>query len=187
MPGKKRFIYQTSAGQAISSDGNFLVETVLKNHPQENLKVLDLGCGCGILAFMLKLARPFWDICGVDIQANLIQLAKKNAQICQLETNFICQDLNSHRQKYDLVVCNPPFFPVNSGKMPQDQGKQIARFEIKCTQEQVLDATERCLSPGGSGYALYPLARLQNHRLRTKIVATKRKVGVVKIDMQKLS
>lgn len=184
LPDKKRHIFQTAAGQAISSDGNFLVETVLQNHSQKTLKALDIGCGCGILSFMLKLARPDWQISGIDIQKNLIQLAKENAQLCQLDAEFACEDLNSHREKYDLIICNPPFFPKNSGKMPQEIGKQIARFELKCTQQQVIAAVQNCLQPQGNGYILYPLARLQTAELQAKIVAKKGNVGVIAITLR---
>ena len=180
MPDKEKYIYQTSAGQAISSDGNFLVETVLRNHPQASLQVLDIGCGCGILSFMLKLARPLWQISGIDIQENLINLAQKNSALCQLEVDFVCQNLNHHEAQYDLIICNPPFYPANSG-MPQDIGKQIARFELKCKQEQVLSATRKCLCSNGLGYVLYPLSRLQAPHLQTKIIATKGSVGVVRV------
>ena len=184
MPDKKSYIYQTSAGQAISSDGNFLVETVLGYHPQKYLKVLDIGCGCGILGFMLKLKRPSWQIYGLDIQANLIQLAKKNSQICKLEVKFIHQDLNQHKEKYDLIICNPPFYPANSGKMPKNLGKQLARFELKCTQEEIIAAAGRCLHTKGSSYILYPLSRLKSQELQAKIIANKGSVGVIRVKSE---
>ncbi len=176
LPNKK-IIYQSPSEQAISSDGNFLVETVLENHPQDCLKVLDIGCGCGVLSFMLKLSRPNWQIIGIDIQENLVQLANYNSKICGLEVDFFHEDLRTYIEKFDLVICNPPFYPQNSGKMPKDKGKQIARFEIECNQEDVFSTIKRCLKTNGAGYVLYPLSRLENQN----IVKIRNQVGIVEI------
>ncbi len=177
LPNKK-IIYQSPSEQAVSSDGNFLVETVLGNHPQDFLKVLDIGCGCGILSFMLKLSKPNWQITGIDIQENLIQLAKHNSKISELNVEFLHEDLRTYAKKFDLIICNPPFFPKNSGKMPNDKGKQIARFEIECTQKAVFSTVKRCLNPNGTGYVLYPLARLTNNE---KIIKIRNQVGIVMV------
>ena len=71
---------------------------------------LDLGCGCGVHAF---LASPHSDnVVAVDINPRAVQMAKFNAKLNGI-TNLQCLegDFFSPVQgrKFDLIVSNPPF------------------------------------------------------------------------------
>jgi len=61
--------------------------------PVDPIRVLDLGCGSGILAIMLALQRPLWQLEGLDIQAELLTLASANASAQGLDIHFFTQDL----------------------------------------------------------------------------------------------
>ena len=85
--------------------------------------VLDIGCGCGVIAFCLaqKLADSLDDpqIFGIDVDANSIVEAQGNAdRFAFLPTScfhfekirlqdFVSQD---NKRCYDLIVSNPPYF-----------------------------------------------------------------------------
>ena len=51
---------------------------------------------------------------------------------------------------YDLVVCNPPYFPPNSGPPPKGKARRTARTEQDCTLEDVCGAASRLLRWGGA-------------------------------------
>jgi SAM-dependent methyltransferase len=56
---------------------------------------LDLGCGSGI--WSVKLAERGWDVTGVDIVSNALQLAHKRALNAGVKVNFIHGDITALR------------------------------------------------------------------------------------------
>ena len=77
------------------------------------LKVLDIGTGSGCIAIALKKAHPEWQITGIDISPEAIEVARENARRNHLDVNFQVADIFSdsieENHKYDLVVSNPPY------------------------------------------------------------------------------
>jgi SAM-dependent methyltransferase len=78
----------------------------------EPLRVLDVGCGNGRLAFMLEaLGRPI-DYVGVDAAAGLLELAAENTRdLIHVQTRFIQADLAGDSWpealvgNFDAVLC----------------------------------------------------------------------------------
>jgi putative methylase len=70
--------------------------------------ILDLGCGSGRLAIGAALlgARK---VVGVDIDKNMINLAKKNAESMKMNIEFVCSDIENFSGKCDTILQNPPF------------------------------------------------------------------------------
>jgi putative methylase len=70
--------------------------------------VFDLGCGTGRLAIGAALlgARK---VMGVDIDENMINIAKENADEAKVAIEFICKDIEEFEGNCDTVVQNPPF------------------------------------------------------------------------------
>jgi 2-polyprenyl-6-hydroxyphenyl methylase / 3-demethylubiquinone-9 3-methyltransferase len=66
-------------------------------------KVLDLGCGGGILSE--ALAKAGAQVTGIDIEPNLIEVAKNHAQQTSLDINYQVLNLHDLKQKFDVIVC----------------------------------------------------------------------------------
>ncbi len=77
------------------------------------VKVLDIGTGSGCIAIALKKAHPEWQVTGMDISAEAIEVARENAQRNGVEVNFIQADIFSDEiggiEHFDIVVSNPPY------------------------------------------------------------------------------
>ena len=82
------------------------------------LQVLDIGTGSGCIALALKQAHPDWRVTGIDISAEAIEVARKNARRNQLEVDFREADIFDEKifnsqfsifNSYDIVVSNPPY------------------------------------------------------------------------------
>ena len=77
------------------------------------VKVLDIGTGSGCIAIALKKAHPQWQVTGMDISAEAIEVARENAQRNGVEVNFIQADIFSDKiggiEHFDIVVSNPPY------------------------------------------------------------------------------
>lgn len=77
------------------------------------VKVLDIGTGSGCIAIALKKAHPQWQVTGMDISAEAIEVARENTQRNGVEVNFIQADIFSDKiggiEHFDIVVSNPPY------------------------------------------------------------------------------
>jgi len=91
-----------------------LVGLILDKETSSNLRVIDIGTGSGCIALALKKYFSNSLITAVDMSADALLLAKKNALQNQLQVEFTQIDiLNPHSfdslSKFDIVVSNPPY------------------------------------------------------------------------------
>ena len=87
-----------------------LVDLILTENPEKNLKVLDIGAGSGAIALALAKNRPDWSVTAADISQDALDLATENAKRQDLNLSFIKSDCFSEiSAKYDIIVSNPPY------------------------------------------------------------------------------
>ena len=120
-------------------------------------RLLDLGTGSGIIPLLAAWNDPKLTAVGVDIQEQAAELAKNNMELNGLadRVEIITADLRSWRVpelsgSFDLVVSNPPYFPVASGKSSDNPCIAIAREERMCTLLDVCKAAAYYTKWGGS-------------------------------------
>ena len=87
-----------------------LVELILADNHEENLKVLDIGTGSGAIALALAKNRPDWSVTAADISQEALALASENAKNQNLQIFFKKSDCFTEiYEKYDIIVSNPPY------------------------------------------------------------------------------
>lgn len=87
-----------------------LVELILTENPEENLKILDIGTGSGAIALGLAKNRPGWSVTAADISQEALELASENAKNQNLNIFFKKSDCFAEiSEKYDIIVSNPPY------------------------------------------------------------------------------
>ena len=120
-------------------------------------RVCDLGCGTGLLSLLLLQRQPQLQVTGVELQPQAAELCRRAAAENQLGDRLctITGDLRKIRSllpagSFDLVVCNPPYYPPGSGKVSAAAPLRDARSEHGCTLEEVCAAAAYLLRWGGS-------------------------------------
>lgn len=86
-----------------------------------NDKILDLACGTGVFATMLKLKG--FEAEGLDLSETIIEIAKEKAKINRLNIPFYIADMTSFllNKKFNVITCF--FDSVNFLSSPQDVQK----------------------------------------------------------------
>ena len=91
----------------------------------QNLKLLDIGTGSGIIPITLKKHFPNAEISAIDISEKALEIAKKNAEFHQANIQFIQQDyLNTKlEENYDIIISNPPYIGIDENPEIEDSVK----------------------------------------------------------------
>ncbi|WP_044470341.1 16S rRNA (guanine(1207)-N(2))-methyltransferase RsmC [Mannheimia massilioguelmaensis] len=73
-------------------------------------KVLDLGCGAGVIGAMIKRKNPQATVTMTDIHAMAIASAERTLSENHLQADVLASDVFSQVSgKFDLIISNPPF------------------------------------------------------------------------------
>jgi tRNA1Val (adenine37-N6)-methyltransferase len=124
--------------------------------------VADLGAGGGIVSLILASTTEAERIVGIEIQNELVDLARRNAALNNLEhkVEILEDDLRLVKEtqpagQFDLIVSNPPYRLAGAGRINPNPLKAIARHEIKCTLADVLRASFHLLKNSGRAAFIY--------------------------------
>jgi release factor glutamine methyltransferase len=122
-------------------------------------RIVDVGTGSGCIALALAKELPQAEVLAVDISAEALEVAHKNASQLGLErVHFRQGDLLERVEaaSFDLVVSNPPY--VGEAE-PEKAQREVREFEPKVAvfagpqgmevYERLIPQAARVLRPGG--------------------------------------
>ena len=146
----------------------FSMDSVLIAHfPQfkKNARVLDLGTGTGVIP--LLIADDVKEICAVELNPLMADLARRNVELNSLtEKIFVMEgDYRKHREifkaeSFDAAIANPPYTPILNGEANKISGIARARHEFTATLEDVVTAARYVLKFRGAFYMIHLASRL---------------------------
>jgi 16S rRNA (guanine1207-N2)-methyltransferase len=94
-----------SAGK-LDAGTKLLLDTI----PYTTKKVLDIGCGAGVIGAIYKKKFPKSDVALCDASTLAIEATKKTLEKNNFEAKVFISDVFSKVSgEYDLILCNPPF------------------------------------------------------------------------------
>ena len=78
---------------------------------QKPTNILDIGTGSGCIAISLKKHLNTNNVSALEVSADALIVAEKNAVLNNVIINFINQDILTYSgdENYDLIVSNPPY------------------------------------------------------------------------------
>ena len=125
--------------------------------PMPSAHAVDLGSGTGILPLLLLAKGKAARVTAVEVQECFVDLIGRNAAVNGLADRIkphlgdvralTCRELGD--REVDLVVSNPPYMRVGSGKRNEHDEKYIARHEVLGGIADFCAAAGRILRYGG--------------------------------------
>ncbi len=145
--------------------------------------VIDLGTGSGVILLILSHRFKCGRMVGVEIQEELVDMAGRSVKMNGLEdkVEVLLGDVREIKslfapQSFDVVIFNPPYRRLSSGRINPDQEKAVARHEIKGTMGDFLLSARYIVKETGCVYIIYPAVRLTEllFRMRENDIEPKR-------------
>ena len=114
----------------------------------EKGNVLEIGTGTGLISLMMAQRNTFAKISAIDINKNAVKLASENFRNSPFAKNLKVElkDFKNFEteEKYDLVVCNPPFFEENNS------GKDVlARQQVELNFKNLIEKSAEIITENG--------------------------------------
>src|SRR4030067_754879 len=89
------------------------------------------------------------NVVGIELQDTLFDLAVRNVDLSSLSdrVEIIKGDLKDIKERFeagsfDLVVCNPPYYPIGKGRTGPNHDRTVARHEVQATLADIIEASE---------------------------------------------
>jgi len=100
----------------------------LREQGRSDMRCLDIGTGSGCIPITIATHVPDASWLGIDIVAEAVELAAKNARTYDVEslTSWLVQDVfvGTPEGTFDLVTMNPPYIPLSDIQELEPEVKQ---------------------------------------------------------------
>ena len=151
----------------------FGIDSVILSDFAKNIKkgskVVDLGTGTGIIGLLLCKKTELKEIVGVEIQKEVAEMVNRSIKLNKLEDKFkilntdinkIFEDKLLEKNKFDVVVMNPPYKEKGTGKINEVDSKIISRHEVKATLSDFIKVASNLLKDKGEIYIVHKPERM---------------------------
>lgn len=131
--------------------------------------ILDIGSGCGVIAFMLLYANKDSNATMIEIDTEAFEdiLLNRNQKIFANRCNPVNEDIRNVciNDKFDLIVSNPPYFSDDK-ITPSDIKKIMARHESTSglNLKELMAISSGLLDKNGRICIIIPSDRLNDMR-----------------------
>ena len=147
VPGGRKMLFASYPGcfchRRLDEGGLALAEVVardLQSVAPAQRRLLDMGCGCGLVGFLVSSVVPQLRLTLVDSHTRAVEAARENAESFGADAEVILADdgldSNQPSELFDVFVGNPPYY---------------SDYRIA---EVFLETAKKALKPGGVCYTV---------------------------------
>lgn len=139
-----------------NEDSLKLVDRVVRKVSQART-ILDIGAGSGVIGIELANRLHADKVCLLELQEDFVPHLSVNISgmlNAQTKAEIVRGPFSEFHplQKFDLIVCNPPYFMKGHGQESSDPRKHAARTFVEGNWDELLACVTRSLAPGGSAH-----------------------------------
>ena len=163
-------IFQLEKGHRFSTD-DVLTAWYGKIGCPSARSALDLGSGIGAVGMLAAWCLPGARFVTVEAQEESVRLARKSAQWNGLTERYEIRQgdfrdaaLLDPKEKFDLVLASPPYFPLGSGSEGDHPQKVACRFETRGGISHYCQTAARHLERGGFFSCVFPVSPDEQHQ-----------------------
>lgn len=160
---KKFSIAQDRCAMKVGTDGVLLGAWA---RAVDGDRVLDIGCGTGLISLMMAQRFPAAGVAGVEVEPEAALQARENVAASPFagRVEILQGDVRELQGSYQTLVCNPPFF---TGQVVSPcEGRLLARSTCSLSFAQLWGSADRLLSSGGLFNVIIPTSeRVPFHAL----------------------
>lgn len=106
-----------------------LVDLIVSENNQRDLRVLDVGTGSGAIAIALSRNLPFARVTAIDVSKPALEVAERNAKMLHANIDFRLCDVFTYlppKDSFDIIVSNPPYIADSEKK---DMSRNVLEYE----------------------------------------------------------
>lgn len=151
-----------------NEDSLKLVEVVASNF-NGTTRVLDIGAGCGVIGIELAQRVRIDDLHLLELQNEFKPYLEENISrfIPEQKHSIVISPLSQYPStfKYDLIVCNPPYYLPGKGEPNKNVNRGICRSFQVDSWNDLLNLFERSLTSTGSAWVV-----IKNDKLLLQVI-----------------
>lgn len=162
--GGRLKVLQKARGYRFSLDALLLAHFVCL---QPGDQVLEMGAGSGVVSLILADRWTGAAITGIDIQEEAVAMAARSVAMNALAHRITLLPVDVRnvtdtfaQGSFGVVVANPPYRRINSGRLNTHREKALSRHELAGTIRDFSRAAGYVLKPAGRAYVIYPATRM---------------------------
>jgi SAM-dependent methyltransferase len=167
LQGHDDYVYM---GRTSMLAAEFLLDSLAGlQRPVRRGRLLDLGCGCGVLG--LAVAPRFEEVLGTDIVERCLSFARLNAALnradnCRFQYSDLYADVEG---TFDVIIANPPCTWTPEGERPATYADGGGEYGTELPVRAIAGAHER-LNPGGVIYSTLECPVIRGEREVTRVL-----------------
>lgn len=137
----------------------FSIDAVLLSHFTSFRKtdtVIDMCSGTGIVALLVCAHNDVGRIDCVEIQQELYDMCSRSIMYNNVQDKIFPHNMDLRDapkqlgyEKYNTILCNPPYLPLSAGKSSMSEQKKVARFEVFGDLNDIVSTSSKLLKNSG--------------------------------------